>query len=113
MEFLSNEQYLSMRSNGVARCCGLPMDADPVLKLYTPDANAVWLLSELAADGDVAFGLCDVGLGAPELRSVRLSELAAMRGPHGLKVAVDEGFVARQTLSAYAAEAIRDGSIND
>jgi hypothetical protein len=110
---LTPEQLASLYRHGDARLRGVPVDTSPVVKLYTPDAGAVWLLTELDVDGDRAYGLCDVGLGSPELGHVRLSDLAAMRGPHGLAVAVDAGFVARQPLSAYAEEARRDGSIND
>jgi Protein of unknown function (DUF2958) len=98
---------------GAARARGNPIDAAPVVKLYCPDASAVWLLVELDADGDQAYGLCDLGLRMPELGHVRLSVLERMRGPHGFRVAVDRGFVARQPLSAYLAEAIRDGAVND
>ena len=42
------------------------------MKLFTPDANATWLLTELdPVEPDRAFGLCDLGLGYPEL-GVRL-----------------------------------------
>jgi hypothetical protein len=39
-----------------------------VVKLFTPDAGATWLLSEVDPD-DVhrAFGLCDLGMDGPEL----------------------------------------------
>lgn len=112
-DFLNPKQRKEMLALGAARRSGEPVDASPIVKLYTPDAGAVWLLVELEADGDLAYGLCDVGLGCPELGSVRLSDLAAMRGPHGLAVAVDTGFVARQPLSVYAVQAAEDGSIND
>ena len=113
MSFLSADQRARLLTNGALRTRGMPVDAFPVVKLYTPDSSAVWLLTELDADGDLAYGLCDVGLGLPELGQIRLSDLAAMLGPHGLKISVDNGFVPRQTLSAYAADAVRDGSIND
>lgn len=110
---LASDQRLQLTKNGVDRLRGTPTDPFPVVKLYTLDAGAVWLLTELGEDGDLAYGLCDVGLGSPEIGHVRLSDLAAMRGPRGLPVVADEGFVARQPLSAYAEEAKRDGSIND
>ena len=47
----------------------------------------------------LAFGLCDLGLGFPELGSVSLSELAALRGRLGLPVERDLYFVARKPLS--------------
>ena len=45
-----------------------PHDFVPVVKLFTPDPGAIWLLTELDPDdADTAFGLCDLGLGCPEL----------------------------------------------
>ncbi len=77
-----------------------------IVKLFTPDAQCTWLLSELyPADPDVAFGLCDLGMGFPELGDVRISELAALRGPYGLPVERDVHFTATKALSEYASEA--------
>ena len=40
----------------------------PVVKLFTPDAGCTWPLPELdPEDPDIAFGLCDLGIGCPEL----------------------------------------------
>jgi hypothetical protein len=44
---------------------------------------------------------------------VSLSALEDVRGPSGLRIVADLHFKARQPLSAYAADAARDGSIND
>ena len=58
------------------------IDFEPVVKLFTPDGNATWLLTELDPNGAyLAFGLCDLGLGEPELGYVSLPELAAARRP--------------------------------
>ena len=113
MAFLTDAQRAQMLANGVARAQGKGIDPYPVVKLYTLDAGAVWLLIDLDADGDRAYGLCDAGIGCPELGHVSLSALETMRGPRGMAVVVDLHFAARQPLSAYAADAIRDGSIND
>jgi hypothetical protein len=80
-------------------------DADlvPVVKLFTPDAACTWLLTELHPDDpDIAFGLCDLGLGYPELGSVRISELSVLRGRLGLPVERDCHFAPVHTLSVYA-----------
>src|SRR6202035_2070978 len=51
----------------------------PVVKLFTPDAGCTWLLTELdPEEPDHAFGLCDLGMGCPELGSVSLAEIAAL-----------------------------------
>jgi len=90
---------------------GLPdIDFKPVVKLFTPDAQCTWLLTELGRD-DIAFGLCDLGAGFPELGFVSMTELRALRGPLGLPVERDEHFDADKTLSAYAAEARERGRI--
>jgi len=81
-------------------------DFFPVVKLFTPDAACTWLLSELDPDEpDIAFGLCDLGMGFPELGSVRISELGSLRGRLGLPVERDLHFAADKTLSEYADEA--------
>jgi hypothetical protein len=83
-------------------------DFFPVVKLFTPDAGLTWLLTELNPDDpDTAFGLCDLGLGFPELGKVSVRELEALRGPFGLGVERDDYFNAKKTLSAYAADAAR------
>lgn len=82
------------------------IDFHPVVKLFTPWAGATWLLTETDPEQpDIAFGLCDLGHGYPELGSVSLSEIAALRGPGGLRVEKDRHFRAKQTLSAYEDEA--------
>ncbi len=78
----------------------------PVVKLFTPDGACTWLLTEIDPDEpDVAFGLCDLGFGCPELGSVSLSELESVRGRLGLPIERDLYFKAVKSLSAYADEA--------
>jgi hypothetical protein len=44
------------------------IDFEPVVKLFTPWGGANWLLTEIEPDEpDLAFGLCDLGMGFPEL----------------------------------------------
>ncbi len=83
-----------------------PDDFRPVVKFFCPWGGATWLITELDPnEPDIAFGLCDLALGTPELGSVRLSELCALHGPGGLRIERDRRFRATKTLSAYAAEA--------
>jgi hypothetical protein len=81
-------------------------DPVPVVKLFTPDADCTWLLTELdPEDEDRAFGLCDLGMGFPELGWVYLPELAAVRGPLGLHVERDLYFRTEHTISKWASAA--------
>lgn len=88
------------------------IDFVPVVKLFTPDANCTWLLTEIdPEDPDIAFGLCDLGMGFPELGDVSLSELEALRGRLGLPVERDLFFAATHRLSTYTAAARSAGTI--
>jgi hypothetical protein len=111
---ITDEQRAQLLANGRAHAAGQPFDPLPVVRLFTPDAHATWLLTELdPEDGDTAFGLRDLGLGMPELGSVRLSELASIRGPRNLPIERDLYFTARRPLSEYARLAQENGSITD
>ncbi|XXQ55584.1 DUF2958 domain-containing protein [Xenophilus aerolatus] len=100
------------RSTLPADPCNEPdLDPGPVVRLFTPDAHAVWLLTELDQANGLAFGLCDLGLGIPELGYVSLAELEALRGPWGLRVERDTAFVADRPLSAYTRQALAAGRI--
>jgi Protein of unknown function (DUF2958) len=80
------------------------IDFKPVVKLFTPDAQCTWLLTEIDSDG-LGFGLCDLGMGEPELGYVSLIELQSVRGKLGLPIERDLHFEADKTISAYAEEA--------
>jgi Protein of unknown function (DUF2958) len=87
-------------------------DFIPVVKLFTPDAGATWLLTELDPDEpDIAFGLCDLGLGCSELGYVSISELESVRGKLGLPVERDRHFEPTFTISVYARAAWTAGHI--
>lgn len=89
-------------------------DFIPAVKLFTPDAACTWLLTELdPEEPDIAFGLCDLGMGFPELGCVRISELEAVRGALGLPVERDLYFAPVHTLSVYARAAHSAGVITE
>lgn len=104
----------TLLENGRLSATGQEIDPPPAVKLFTPDAQATWLLTELdPRDPDIAFGLCDLGQGCPELGSVSLSEIRSARGPRGLRVERDLHFEARGTLSEYCRAARSAGGIVD
>lgn len=107
MQLITAEQRAALLANG-ATSAKRDIDPHPVVKLFTPDACATWLLTELdPTEPDIAFGLCDLGLSCPELGYVRLSELQTVRGKLRQPVERDLWFEAKKPLSAYAAAAHR------
>lgn len=111
---ITDEQRAQLLANGQASAEGRDIDPAPVVKLFTPDAHATWLLTELdPEDGDTAFGLCDVGIGMPELGKVRISDLASIVRPLKQPIERDLYFVAKRSLSDYARLARINGSIID
>lgn len=109
---ITDEQRFLMLANGRESLQNADFDPAPVVKLFTPDAGATWLLTEIDPDDhDHAFGLCDLGMGMPELGWVSLQELATVRGKLGLPIERDLHFRAEKRLSAYAREAWHAGRI--
>ncbi|CAA2109740.1 DUF2958 domain-containing protein [Variovorax paradoxus] len=107
---LNDTLRAQLRANSLFAAENHRFDPPPVVKLFTPNAGATWLLSELDAE-DIAFGLCDLGMGFPELGFVSLAELEAFRGHWGLPIERDLHFIADKPLSAYAREAHLAGRI--
>jgi hypothetical protein len=103
MKLLTDLQREELVRNGERHLLDDAFDPPPVVKLFTPDAGCTWLLTEIdPEDPDRAFGLCDLGLGFPELGYVSLSELATVRGSLGLAIERDLYFKAKDALSVYA-----------
>lgn len=108
------DQHAQLLANGVARANGQPNDPLPVVRLFTPDAHVTWLLAALdPVDGDTAWGLIDLGIGMPELGTVKLSDLAGIVGPRQQPIQRDLYFRASWPLSEYVRLAQIDGSIPD
>ena len=109
---IPDEQRVLLLAHGRESLQNPDFDPAPVVKLFTPDAGATWLLTEIDPDDhDHAFGLCDLGLGAPELGWVSLQELKTVRGRLGLSVERDLHFRSEKRLSAYARDARLAGRI--
>jgi hypothetical protein len=92
---------------------GLKPDRDhyPVLKLFNPLGPATWLICELDADGDTLFGLCDVGVGEPELGYVSLDELKEISAGLAVGLECDHSFKGTHPISVYARAAKVAGRI--
>jgi hypothetical protein len=101
MDLLNDELRNKLLENGHPD--NRDKDHFPVVKFFMEDAQARWLLTELDPDDqDIAFGLCDLGLGFPELGYVLLTELASIGGKLGLPVIRDKQFEAKYPISVYA-----------
>ncbi|HBV8384435.1 TPA: DUF2958 domain-containing protein [Citrobacter freundii] len=112
--FITDAQRAELLANGRAQAAGQDLDPLPVVRLFTPDAHVTWLLAWLdPADGDTAHGLIDLGLGMPELGTVRISDLASIVGPLKQPVLRDLYFQAARPLSEYLRLAQENGSIMD
>src|SRR5689334_3518292 len=110
MQLIPDDIRAELLLNGAITARGIAHDPLPVVKLFTPDANATWLLTELdLEDPDIAFGLCDLGLGCPELGYVSISGLESVRGSLDLPVERDLYFKADKPLSDYAMVATAKG----
>ena len=78
----------------------------PVVKLFNPVGAATWLIASVEPDNpDIAFGLCDLGMGFPELGSVSIEELSNYKGPLSLGIERDLHWEANKTLGEYADKA--------
>ena len=82
------------------------IDFKPVVKFFSPVGGATWLITEMDKEG-MMFGLCDLGMGFPELGYVHLDELKNIKFMNGaLGIERDLNFKADKTLSKYHNEAI-------
>ena len=111
---ITEDERRQLLAHGQSRAAGQAIDPLPVVRLFTPDAHATWLLAALdPADGDTAHGLIDLGISMPELGTVKLSDLAAIVGPRQQPVMRDRYFQAVRPLSEYLRLAQENGSVVD
>jgi|TARA_R110000787_G_scaffold60712_5_gene137708 hypothetical protein len=86
-------------------------DLPPVVKLFG-GTSCTWLLVDLDPETNIAFALCDLGFGTPELGSVSLDELKAIKfPPFGLPVERDRHFETTMPISKFASTARNLGYI--
>lgn len=117
MALFTQDEINRLLTNGQASVEAMRRDGDtpdhiPVVKLFTPDASATWLISEIDPEApDLAFGLCDLGYGCPEIGSVSITELTDLRGHLGLPVERDLHVTLDRPLSVYAERARNAGRI--
>lgn len=91
-----------------------PLDKiSPVVKLFTPDANATWLIYEIdSLNQDLVYAICDLGHGCVEIGMISISEIQQIRGPFKLKVEKDKYFHADKSVNQYLSLANKNGYLN-
>lgn len=106
---LQREQLLA---NGAATARCETADHVPVVKLFDPNGAATWLITDLDPENpSLAFGLCDLGHGFPELGWLSLDELSTYVGVFGQPIEVDRNFEGVAPISEYATAARAAGHI--
>ena len=108
MLLLTQDLRARLIANGKSRG-----DHMPIVKFFSPVGAATWLFSELDEDGDILFGLCDLGFGCPEMGSASLAEIAAVTLPFGLTIERELHFEGRFPLTIYADAARGCGGITE
>ena len=104
MKLFTKEQQARLLANGTASANDPAHDPWPVVKLFTPDAGATWLVTEIDPKTPIVFGRCATSAWSfAEYGTVWLPEIAALRGKLGLPVERDFSFKAEGPISAYIA----------
>ncbi|WP_248889213.1 DUF2958 domain-containing protein [Bradyrhizobium japonicum] len=114
MKIFTAEIVDQLAANGAAtraeqKAGRIEPDHVPVIKVFNPYGGATWLLTESDPDEpDRLFGLCDLGMGEPELGYVLRSEIEEVRvniGGHGLPLERDLYYSTTEPLSVHAERA--------
>lgn len=115
MEIVTVEQRRQLTDNW-----NLEDDINPAVKIFSPVGADTWSIASMnPQDEDTMYGLCDLGLGYPELGHVPLSEVQSMTvrvsaaSSAGIGLERDLYFKPNHPLSTYAEAAQQDGAITD
>lgn len=111
MDFFTKQQLDKLLENGHPK--NRDKDHPPVVQVTLPFTGCVWLLSELDPEmPDIAFGLCDLGMGFPELGAVSIAEITSVRHPvFKTGVYCNPLFEPKYPMSVYAAAARSESRI--
>jgi len=110
MKLLTKAIETKLRANEeIARETG--ESGKPVVKFFNPCGAGTWLISDMDEDG-ICFGLCDLGMGTPELGTVSIQELQSVNVGFGLGIERDIHWEATKSLMDYANDARECGYIN-
>ncbi|WP_145200338.1 DUF2958 domain-containing protein [Sphingobium sp. B2] len=88
-------------------------DHVPVVKFFNPIGQAVWLASMMEDNGEILFGIADLGFGTPEVGSFSLTELAELRLSFDMGIERDVLFETQTPLSIWSRTARRLGCLRE
>jgi hypothetical protein len=76
----TDDLLAALAANGKSSAAAIARDGNtpdhvPLLKLFTPMGSATWVLTEYHPEDERFFGLCDLGMGSPELGYVSRAEI--------------------------------------
>lgn len=109
---LPDDILAKLAENGRVAASNPAFDPVPVVKLFLPGSAATWLLCWTdQRDSNLAYGLCDLGLGSPEMGPVLLSDIASVQSRLGLGVERDLYVTLDRPVSHYADLANEAGRI--
>jgi hypothetical protein len=102
-QMIPEEIRLKMIQNALEVQEGITRDHAPEVKLFTKYGKGIWLLSELDEKNNIAFGICDLGQGTPELSYVSIEHLESIKHAR-LKIRMietDKLFISKYPMSVY------------
>jgi hypothetical protein len=113
---ITKAQWEQLYKNGLTQSkvkgTSKELDPFPVIKLFYPAGSGTWLLTEIQPDDlDIAWGLCDLGMGCAEFGTVSLREMADFVGRAGLGIERDKFFEGTAPISRYIDAAREAGCI--
>ena len=79
-----------------------PENVPVVVKFFNPAGAATWYVTEFDGE-DTFYGLCNLGIGPPEMGYISFSELQRIRGAFGL--AIERDRYCKMTLAEAMTEA--------
>jgi hypothetical protein len=87
-------------------------DFQPVVKwVDLLGTGSTWLITEVDHDECLAFGLCDLGMGFPEMGSVSIDEVNGVKFGDSQRIVKEDDWKAMQSLTHYANDARAAGCI--
>lgn len=105
---LTQEVVQVLRANGLAslrESRPTALHHIPAVKIFNPYGSAIWLFTESdPSEPDHLYGLCDLGMGHPNLGHVSrqgLEQAYIARAGYRLPLERDKFFAPRHTLDAY------------